>query len=108
MVVLAGLVTYWKKYFGHNKVRKRSRTDVFKTGSNKYPSYEGYEPKTSTVKINAQGVSGASSDATIEDLRRTMKRQHDELNEKFADLDTKILTIRRDMEKDGKAKNITN
>ena len=26
MVVLAGLVTYWKKYFGDNKVRKYSRT----------------------------------------------------------------------------------
>ena len=26
MVLLAGVVTYWKKYFGDNKLRKRSRT----------------------------------------------------------------------------------
>ena len=139
MVLLAGLATYLKKYFGHNNVRKCNRTgcsdarrrpgdtslksirndirtktednksnveghDVFKTGSKNYSSNEGYEMNTTTVKINAQDLSAASLVAMIKDLERTVKNQHDETNEKFADLDTKLLKIPNDMEKDGNAK----
>ena len=126
MVLLAGLATYWRKYFGHNNARKCSRTgcsdarrrprdgslksmrndlrtktednkssveghDDFKTGSKKYSLHEGYELNTTTVKINAQAVYAASLEAMIKDLERTVKNQHDETNEKIANLDAKIL-----------------
>ena len=124
MVLLAGLVTYWNKYFGDTRVRKCHRTGcsdklrrprdtslnsiVLKTGSKKFPLQERYGLNTSGVKISAQDVSTASLEARIEDLERVIKSQHDEINGKMADLATTIVMIRKDGEKDGKAKYINN
>ena len=143
MVLLAGVVTLWKKYFGDNKQRKCSSTgcndemrmsrphdtlldsirndtrtknpiiepnfegrNVFKIGSKNYPLYKGYELTTSEAKIYTQDASSAKLVAMIEDLGRTMNEKIADLgrtmnanmNEKIAELDTKILKIRNDME----------
>ena len=139
MVLLAGLVTYWKTYFGDIKLHKYSRTgssddvirysdtllnptrndiptrtykfrsnvecqNVFKIGSKKYPVYERYDMNASTVKNNAKDISATNVVAMIEDLGRATKSQHDELNEQIADLQSKFLTMRNEMEQMGRQK----
>ena len=68
--------------------------------------YKGYELTTSEVRIYTQDASSANLVAMIEDLGRTMNEKIADLgrtmnanmNEKIAELDTKILKIRNDME----------
>ena len=60
MVLLAGLATYWKKYFGHNNVRKRSRTgcsDVRRRprDTSLNPMRNDTRTKTEDNKFNVEG-----------------------------------------------------